>query len=216
MALEIQGKVGPQGQVSSLSDGVVIDPWYGKQSQQIVQDFAPRYTEAAYRGFSFCGGNQSAQAVTALATTATGLILINPLGSGKNAFLIDITLALDTSALATFPQISLAANSTPAAVGTNGYALTTPLTVNPALLGSTPGIGPSCKLLSAATLPVAPVIVRQIWTPITSAAAQTGQVPYVKDELAGALGIAPGCAFSLTASAAVSLISAFTWIELPV
>ncbi len=212
MAIEIQGKVGPQGLASSIGDGSLADPYLGKQAQTIVQDFAPRYAEAAYRGVAFCGSTQAAVAVTNLVVGATGLILINPLGSGKNIFLVDLVIANGTSALATFPTIVLAANTNPVALGS--YTLTTPLTIQPSLLGAQSTS--VARLLSSATLPVAPVAVRTLWTPqISGSAATVGSEPFVKDEIAGAIGIAPGCAVSLSASAAISLFSSITWIELP-
>jgi hypothetical protein len=210
MAIEIQGKVGP-GSISSLGDGVLVDPYLGKQAQAVVQDFAPRYVEAGYRALAFCGSTQAGIAITNLATTATGLILINPLNSGRNIWIVDLVVAQSSAAGATQPNVALAANAAPVALAS--YTLTTSLTIQPTLIGG-PGT-PTAKLLSAATLPVAPVVIRSIWGQQNTATATGGPLPYIKDEIAGAVGIAPGCSVSLTATAAVSAISSITWIELP-
>jgi hypothetical protein len=213
MAYEIQGKVGIQGATASLGDGTVIDPYMGKQAQMIVQDFAPKYLEAGYRGLAFCGSAQAGIAVsTGFSTTATGLILINPLNSGKNLWLVDLVVSqTSTAAAAANAGLVLAANTNPVALAS--YTLTTSLTVQPTLLGST--ATPVGKLLTAATLPTAPVAVRSIWQPSVSATATTAIPPLVKDEIAGAIGVAPGCAVSLSALSAISVLASLTWIELP-
>jgi hypothetical protein len=214
MSIEIQGRVGPIGTQQSLGDGVIVHPWIGAQSQVITQDWAPRYSELARRGVLFNGANQAGQAITNLIAAATGLILINPLGSGKNLWVIDIVVAQTSASTTSQPAITLAANTNPLALGS--YTLTTPLTINSALLGSI--ATPSAKLLSSATLPAAPAIVRTIWQAqnLATAATTGSAVPYVKDEVAGAIGVAPGCAISLSATAAISAISSITWCELPI
>jgi hypothetical protein len=212
MAIEINGRTGIMGQQTSLSDGINIDPWLGPQSQTMVADWAPRYSELARKGMLFNGANQASQAVTSLNATATGLILINPLGSGKNLWVVEIMVAQTSTAAATAnAAVTLAANTNPLALGS--YTLTTSLTINSALLGSI--ATPVGKLLSSATLPAAPVIVRSIWQPSVSATATTAIPPFIKDEVAGAVGVAPGCAISLSAASALSAISSITWCELP-
>jgi hypothetical protein len=211
MAIEIQGRTGIMGQQTSLGDGVNIDPWLGPQSHTMVADWAPRYSELARKGMLFNGANQAGQAITNLNATATGLILINPLGSGKNIWVIDIAISQSSAGTTTQPIIVLAANTNPLALGS--YTLTTPLTINSALLGVT--ATPAGKLLSSATLPAAPVIVRSIWAEQNTAAGETTTLPYIKDEIAGAIGVAPGCAISLSATSAISALSSITWCELP-
>jgi hypothetical protein len=196
-----------------LGDGINIDPWLGPQSQTMVADWAPRYSELARKGMLFNGANQAGQAVSNLSTTATGLILINPLGSGKNLWIVDIIFSQSAVGSTAQPVLTLAANTNPLALGS--YTLTTSLTINSALLGST--ATPVGKLLSSATLPAAPVIVRSIWNSQNNPTAATSGVPaLIKDEVAGAVGIIPGCAVSLSASAALSGIASKTWCELPI
>jgi hypothetical protein len=214
MAYEIQGKVGPQGTATSLGDGTLIDPYLGKQAQTMVQDFGPRYQELGYRGLSFCGANQATQALSNLNATATGLILINPLGSGKNLWIVDLVIAESSAIGSVVPAVGLAANIVPVALAS--YTLTTSLTIQPTLLGSAGN--PVAKLCSAATLPATPVYVRSIWGALDFGTVPTtgSPNPYIKDEVAGAIGIAPGCSVSLSATAAISCLSSITWVELPV
>jgi len=213
VGIEIQGRTGIVGSTVSLGDGIIIDPWLGTQSQTMVQDWAPRYAELARRGFLFNGANQAGQAVSNLSATATGLILLNPLNSGKNLWIIDLIFAQSAVGTTAQPVLTLAANTIPVAL--SSYTLTTALTINSSLIGTT--ASPVGKLLSAATLPVVPVIVRSIWNSQNNPTAATSGVPsLIKDEIAGAIGVAPGCSISLSASAALSGIASMTWCELPV
>lgn len=210
MAVEIQGKVGPQA--VNASDGTLMDPYLGRQGQNLVQDYLPRYVEPGYRGFAFCGANQAGSAITNLIAAATGLILINPLGSGKNIWLTEILFAQTSVAAATAnAALVLAANSNPLALAS--YTGLTALTIQPTLVGSQ--ALSVARLCSVATLPAAPVAVRALWQPSVSATATTAIPPVVKDEVAGAIGIAPGCAISLSALSALSGVGSFTWIESP-
>jgi hypothetical protein len=204
----LQTQVGP----STSSDGTYPNARSGKLGDVIVSELNGRYYENVYRGNTFVAATQAGVAVTNLATTATGFILSNPSGSGKNLILLEIAIAqTSTAAAAANAAIVLAANVNPIATA---VVHTTPLTVQPALLGGT--ATSVAKADSAATLPAAPVVVRTIWQPSVSATATTSIPPYVKDEVAGALAIAPGCAVSLSAFSAVSAIAHFTWVELPV
>jgi hypothetical protein len=206
--MQLQLQVGPQ----IVQDGVPATMRGGKSAEAIVTELNGRYYEQVYRGNTFTAATQAGVAITNLATTATGFILSNPAGSGKNLVLLEIALAqTSTAAAAANAAIVLAANINPVATA---VVHTTPLTIQPALLGGT--AGSVAKADSAATLPVAPSVVRVLWQPSVSATATTAIPPYVKDEVAGALAIAPGCAVSLSAFSAVSAIAHFTWAELPI
>lgn len=210
MAIEVQGSVGPQA--PNAADGVSLTPYLGRQGQTVVQDFLPRYWELAYRGYLFGGANQASQAITNLAAVATGLILINPLGSNKLIVLIDVALAqTSVAAAAANAAVSLAVNTAPQAL--SAYTLTTSLGINAALIGTQPAS--VARLCSAATLPAAPTIARVLWQASVSATATTAIPPYIKDEIAGAMGLLPGCAVSLSAASALSAIASITWAEMP-
>jgi hypothetical protein len=206
------GLVGIQGIPTSVATGSTKPVALGNQTQLLVQDWGPRYAEMGARKVLFSGANQAGQAITHLNATATGLILINPLGSGVNLWLVEILLLQTSVAAATADAgVTLAANLTPLAL--SQYTLTTPLPINPTLLGGSSNS--QAKLCSSATLPGAPVVVRALWQPSISATASTDVPPFIKDEVAGAIGIAPGCAVSLSANSALSALASFTWAELP-
>jgi hypothetical protein len=103
-----------------------------------------------------------------------------------------------------------AANVNPAAAA---VTQTTPLTVRSALLGA--GAAAVGLAASAVTLPAAPVVVR----PVGGGPVATGSVtsPFIRDEIAGLLTIAPGCALSLSAlTTAISVLCSITWEELAI
>jgi hypothetical protein len=209
MPLPIAGQVGPSAAWSG--DGSNIEFRQDKTGSIVASEFLPRYAEAAYRGQLFFAAVQAATAVTNLATTATGFILSNPAGSGKNLWIVDICVQQAVAAAAAIDSVVLAANVNPVAATT---VHTTPLTVRASLLGSANAAAGLAD--SAATLPVAPVVIRSLYAPSISATATTSTAPYVKDEVAGAIGIAPGCTISLSATTAISVFASMTWLELPI
>ena len=203
-----QGQVGPR----YVSDGATTDLRLDRSSAQVITDGHGRYVEAVYRGTIFTVSNTAAAALSNASTTATGLILSNPAGSGKNIFLLEVTfIQTSTAAASANAGITLAANINPVATVVTH---TTPITINPGLLGGT--AASIAKADSAATLPAAPTIVRAIWQPSVSATATTGIPPFIKDDIGGAIAISPGCTLSLSALGAVSGIATFTWEELPI
>lgn len=201
---------GNQGQTGKQT-GQNITAGVGEFSDLLVSELQPRYYEQAYRGNIFFAASQAATPVTNLATTATGLILSNPAGSGKNLWIIDIGIQQAVAAAAAIDSVVLAANVNPVAAAT---VHTTPLIVRPSLLGS--GAAAVGLVDSAATLPVAPVVIRSLYAPSISATATTGPAPYVKDEVAGLIGLAPGTTISLSATTAISVFAHISWLELPV
>src|SRR5882724_8008345 len=80
--MDLELTVGPQGK--AFSDGSKTSARGGRTGDVIVSEYLPRYAEAMRNGQGFHACNQAAQAVSvALATTYTGLLLYNPVGSGK-------------------------------------------------------------------------------------------------------------------------------------
>jgi len=209
MATEVlvQGRTGPVVQ----ADGSY---GYGRQDRTaalVTTDAHGRYQEGTARGAIFMAANSANQALSVANATATGIILSNPFGSGKNLILLEAIAVIDVAATA-MGAIALFANVNPVAAATTH---TTPLIVRPTLLGST---NTTVGLAdSSATLPATPVIVRPLmgvyW--ITANAAVVNFT--VKDEIAGALAIAPGCAVSIQAvTTAVTGLFSLTWEEVPV
>lgn len=173
----------------------------------VVTDAHPRYYEAAARGVSFSAANQAAQAVSvALATSYTGLLLYNPLGSGK--------LLLPT-------KVKYALSVAPAAIATigllGGYsatggvtAQTTKLTVQSNLIGNV-GTGAGI-VLSAATI-VTPTWIFQLEDGFTAAALPN---PTLLTDLEGLFAVAPGGFLGIGALTAVTGLGSIAWEEVAI
>lgn len=205
----LNGQVGIQA--PKLATGTNTPVAQGNLGEMLVSELMPRYYLAAYSGLVFTASTQGAIAVTNLATGATGFILSNPAGSGKNLVILEVIVAQDLAAAAAIDVISLAAVTNPIATAT---VHTTPLTVQPSLIGG--GASAVGKADSSATLGATPVIVRTIFANSISATATTGPAPFVKDDVGGALIISPGCAIALNAASATSFQTTVTWAELPI
>lgn len=196
----------------SGADGTENPIRAGKTREIIVGDAHGRFFEAVSRGKVFTACNQAGAAITNLATTATGFILTNPAASGKLLVLLEIALfQTSTAAASANAGITLAANINPVAAA---IVHTTPLVVRNCLLGA--GAAAVGLVDSAATLPAAPVSIRAIHQPSVSATATTGIPPFIKDEVAGAIVIPPGCAVSLSALGAISAVASMTWEEVDI
>lgn len=96
--MQLEGKVGVQT-LTSGSSGVIRVDGRGNISTQK----GGKYTEATLAGRLFAIANQAVVNVTAgLATTYTGLALVNPAGSGKNLIILEMgfinEIALPTAA----------------------------------------------------------------------------------------------------------------------
>jgi hypothetical protein len=203
-----EGRVGLRGVLSPGSPGELR---LGKTAELIVGDAGlGKYFEAVRNGLVFFACTQAGVALTTtLSATATGIILSNPAGSGKNLVLLDFLAALTTApaGVATLGWAAQFGSPTP-----TGVTHTTPLTVRNALLGDgSIGVG-LCD--SSATLPNTPVAVR----PIPGGPVATGSItpPFIRDEIDGALIVKPGCSvntFCLTT--AISALLALWWAEIP-
>jgi hypothetical protein len=206
MAIELEQVIGPVPRADGLTDGPVrVD----REGAAMVGDAHARYMEAARRGGLFFACNSASQALSLNSATATGLILSNPLGSGKNLALVELCVALLT-APAGVSSLILTGHPT---VQPTANVHTTPLVIKNALLGQ-----PSTAVAtadSAATLPSAPTILR----PVGGGPVATGSVtaPFIKDEIAGAIVLAPGTSIGLQAlTTAISVIASMTWEEFPI
>ena len=195
-----------------LADGSQKPLRSDRSGALVVTDAHGRYTEAVLRGNVFIAANQAVQALSLNSTaTATGLILTNPAGSGKNLVLLEIE-AYIAAAITAVANVALMANVNPVAAA---VVHTTPLSVRNALIGGAPaGVGLAD---SAATLPAVPVLVRSLfgwhWVTAGTPAVQLG----VKDDLGGSLIVAPGCSVSLAAvTVAHTVVASIMWEEIPV
>jgi hypothetical protein len=199
-----QGATGKQlGQVPIASAG--------EFGEVLISDLHSRYYENNYRGNVFGVGYAAAALAAPSATSPGSFTLYNPLGSGKNLVMLEIT-----SALTTFTAVA----TTICAIGVYTFTNQTPT-------GLTPGNTPLCALVGsgnasiAKTYTAATVVggntfpIRQVNnTGILTAVGFAGN--FAKDDVSGALIITPGCGFGLaaTATAADDTIQVcYTWAE---
>ena len=161
-------------------------------------------------GQLFTAANVAAKSVVAVSTTATGVILYNPVGSNKVLAIVDVGWAW-TTAPAAVHQICMAI------MAPNITAPTGLTAIGSGVLsgnGSGNGGNAAARAYDAATLPAAPVIQR-----ISFGAAYgsgVGESPSALiDYIDGALMVQPGgaLAFAAVTTTAVGLGSV-SWIEL--
>ena len=199
----VTGQVGPQ----RISDGVSTQPLrQGKDSQVVVDELHGRYLEQGYRGNIFSGANQAAQAISvALATTYTGLLLYNPIGSGKILVPTKVKFALSV-APAAIASIGLIGGF----AATGGVtAQTTPVGVQSSQIGNlSKGVGIT---LSAATI-VTPTWIMQLVDGFTAAALPAPSIP---NEMDGSIQVLPGAFIAVGALTAVTGLGSIFWEEIP-
>lgn len=157
-------------------------------------------------GQMFHACSQAGVTLSALSTTATGLILVNPYGSGKNIAVMKINYAPSTAPAGA----SVVGVAMSPAVSATQVTLTTPLTVQKALLDgqSNGAVGKAC---SAATTVGTPVFVRAIGGVVAASSLTPGQmVDYTNGELILVPGTSIQLAYVTTASVGLASI---TWVE---
>jgi hypothetical protein len=183
-----------------------------------TQDAHARYQAAVLRGNVFTATATSTTLPTSGSTIAPagGLILTNPLGSGKNLVILETIITISGSGLSGYAQPLLSGVTFPIGTGSSNVSHTTPLTVRNALLGS-PIVGVGLAD-SSATLPTAPFILRTFPGNPVSSVSVSGSYAPLKDEIAGILSLAPGSAVSVQSMANVALIVnvTMTWEEVPI
>ncbi len=163
-------------------------------------------------GQVYCAANVSAKSVIAVTTAMTGVILYNPIGSGKNLLLARVGFVWTT---------------VPGAVHNLGIALMGSSTTAPSSLtaigsGVVQANGSGNRGLSvaqaydAATLPAAPVAIR--WFGGGAYASAAGESPYMMSEnIDGGLMLVPGSAACLTVVTTTAIgMGSITWVEVPV
>lgn len=190
------------------ADGGVNAARAAKTGEIVATDAHGRYYEACSRGNVFIGANTAVQATSTASATATGLILTNPLGSGKVLSILDITVGTGAAVAAAF-SVGLFANiNTLAAAVTQ----TTPITPRCALLGS--ANAPVGLLASAVTLPAAPTHIKQLlasgWVTATAQSIETMQ-----HDIAGSIILLPNTAVSIQSVLGTqTIVASITWEEI--
>lgn len=204
-------QTGPQATTSSLSAAQIVTARGGNMGDLITSELHGRYYEATYRGTVFSAGNQAAAATVALGTLAnTGLVLSNPVGSGKNIVLLKLSYVNSVAV----PTAGYLALETGFNSGTN-VTHTTPATVFSNLIGTgASGVG---LVDVSATMPTAPVHrlgLAQCGTVAVTAYGVT--TPNVVD-LEGSIILPPGgyAAFYTFATNTAAWFFTFSWEEVP-
>lgn len=199
----MQGQVGPQ----IGADGAMPSARLGKLGDVIMSELHGRYYEQGYRGNMFIASTQAAVTFAAGLSATSVFGLRNPALSGKNLIINSVQLAFSAPPAAA-TVILYAANINTVAAAPSAV---TALTVQPAILGTTASaVGIP---FSAATLASVPVVVR-VGPSIVAAASITP--PYMNDEIAGQIILAPGAILAVEASAAASAFCSICWEEVAV
>lgn len=198
--------VGPQ----TYSDGSNPTARAGKSGETVVQALHGRYYEQAIRGGIFYAANQAVATTTVgLATTYTGLVLSNPVGSPVNLVLLKASM-MQSVIQATQVEaygIALGFNAS------TNVTHTAAITPQPSKVGS--GAVAQAKVDSSATLPTAPVYAAFLQN--TTTATSNGMGTMVDFE--GSVILLPG-AYALWVTPAQASVAglwfSFLWEEVSV
>ena len=183
----------------------------GRQGEQLVSELHGRYYEQAYRQNMFSGAAVGVTTTVGTATTYTGLVLTNPIGSGVNLVPNKLGLAF-LVAFAAASAIGLMRGFS----ATTQVTQTTPVTPSNTLTSANSGKG---LLASSATLPVTPTVVQIIDAGLTGAITTAPESPIGMVDLEGSIVIPPGgflAIYTSTASGAASMAASMQWEEVPV
>lgn len=205
MDVDIIGLVGEHRYAS----GVAAQFRAGPYGEQVVNDVGlGRYFESNRNGRLFTVANTAIQALSVGSATATGLILANPLGSGKALIVLQASFAPSIDETAD-TVVALFQNDNVAAAAVTH---TTPLTPKPGLIGA--GTAPVGKADSSATLPAVPTLIRPLMGGGWATAAGFSQAAAAMDPIDGQLVLLPNTALSIQAlTTAITGVSGMTWAE---
>ena len=163
--------------------------------------------DQAKLGNVYYAANQAAVTLSGLSTTATGFILVNPVGSTVNLAIMRIQWVFST-APAGASSVGLAMS--PAQSGT-AVTLTTPINVIQQARSFGTAGSSQAKVCSAATTVGTPVFVRWLGGPV---AASQISPPDLEDDVGGEIILVPGTSVQLAflTTAAVGYAN-MTWVE---
>ena len=206
-------QVGPLSSVVSIAPGQQIVQRAGQLGDQIISELHGRYYETAYRRALFNAANQAPTTTTVgLATTYTGLVLSNPVGSPVNLVLNKVGYAF----LVAFPAAAAIGIMCGYNSSTN-VTHTTPGTPRSNFFGA--GGAGSGLIDVAATLPTAPVVTHLLATGLTGAITVQEMISGDMVDLEGGIVLPPGAYaafFTSTASGASGFMGSMQWEEVPV
>lgn len=214
MSQSVTGRVGP---FTSLSDGDNVSPvLQGKSGEVIVAEGAGKYYTQAYRGKVFHGSLAVAGAAVPISTTtAIGLVLWNPLGSGVNVIPIKFRagFASGTGVAGSIGYMALfSAGAAPTSAVITAFTAATPQCGLLGGGGNKALCGTSATIVTTTAVFLRPSGFSQ-GAPITSTAAIWNMV----DDFDGEVILTPGTALypaGNTATAEV-LQQAISWMEVP-
>jgi hypothetical protein len=202
-----QGVVGVQNNADSSNPLTVR---MGKQGEQLISELHGRYYEQAYRGNMFSVASQAVATTTVgLATTYTGLVISNPIGSGVNLAMNKCTVMQSVIQATQIEAFAIA-------VGFNtstNVTHTTPATPQSCLIGA--GTVALAKADISATLPTAPLYDTFVSQTSTATAQPTQSVI----DFEGSKILKPG-AYALWVTPAQASVAgmwfSFQWEEVPI
>ena len=175
----IEGRVGAQ----NLKDGSQGPLRMGFGGEQVVSELKGRYAEMARRGQIFGASSQAVVTTTVgTATTYTGLVVANPVGSTVTVELLKATVMQSVIQATQIEAFALGVGSNKVTQVTH----TTPITPYSTLVGS--GATPVALADSAATLPTTPVYAMPLGNTSTATANNTGIIV----DIEGSIILLPG------------------------
>jgi hypothetical protein len=203
--MQIQTLVGVQNNTDSA---LPIVNRAGKQGEVMVSELHGRYYETTYRGNMYYAASQALVTTTVgLATTYTGLCIINPIASQRNAVVNKVSMMQSVLQATQVEAFAIAVGYNATVAVTN----TTPLAVhntNPAL-----GVGAVQASISAG-LPTAPFYAVFVENTTTATANASGNVI----DLEGSIILPPGGYVMWVTPAQASVAGmwfSFQWEEVP-
>jgi hypothetical protein len=217
MSLQVTGQAQGVVLVASQKSGAPAAVSTGWHNELIKSDLLPRYGYLALSGVVFSAATVTGVALAALGTNSPIFTLWNPINSGKNLLLIDVSWGITA--------VTFAAADVTVTLGVGANVTAAPTTTTPIvgvnnLVGN--GNKPQAFTYSQATLAAAPTASRHLGTVTLDTATTVAGIAnpaYIKDEIAGALIIGPGSLAAIGGEgtpADITIVVAMTWAELPI
>lgn len=205
---------GVVNQTTRAATGATAQNRSGQTGDQVVSEYSPKNALAGNAGEIFCAGNQTGVTFTVgLATTYTGFILINPVGSGKNAEVLYANATLSIAASVPGP-IGLIGGGSAAGV-TAFTAIATSLWGTTRLDSNAATNNSVCSVAAAGiTLVGSPRYVAWLALAGTVATTSIGLAPGISQEWAGSISVGPGGYLAFGSNVAeATLLCSFMWRE---
>jgi hypothetical protein len=204
----IQGQVGPISTSYSVAPGVQAPIRQGNMGDQIITQYAGKYSELTYRRQMFCISNQGGVTHSAaLTTTFVGICIGNPQYSTVNMHVMAFWY-INMVALAAMSDVGIMTG-----VGT----ITGALTPRNRYVGGPVGQGLATGGMTLPGTPVLEHILGAVGSTLVITSWEPGTVNYF--ELGGSLILPPNtfaASYMLTASGAAGFQGGFLWAELPI